>query len=128
MKKLLILLFSILISFNSYGEWLKIHHYDNGDVAYIDLNTIKKHGGYVYFWFMSDYLKPDPNGIMSIQMYVQGDCGVNRYKHLAFLFSKEPMGRNGDPSYTPPDDWHYPSPGTRYKMDVPFDYVCDYVD
>ena len=50
MKKLLILLFSILISFNSYGEWTKITETINGDTFYIDISFIKENGGYVFFW------------------------------------------------------------------------------
>ena len=50
MKKLLILLFSILISFNSYGEWEEVAEGMNGDIYYLDKDSIKKHGGYVYFW------------------------------------------------------------------------------
>ena len=43
MKKLLILLFSILISFNSYGELVEVTESTDGDISYIDKNTIKKH-------------------------------------------------------------------------------------
>ena len=45
MKKLTILLFSILISFNSYGEWTEIAKNTDG-THYIDKDTIKKHEGY----------------------------------------------------------------------------------
>jgi hypothetical protein len=42
MKKLLILLFSLLLSFNSYGEWTKTSEDDDGDAYYIDFQTVKK--------------------------------------------------------------------------------------
>jgi len=42
MKKLLVLLFSILISFNSYGEWTAVSESVDGDIAYIDYENIKK--------------------------------------------------------------------------------------
>jgi hypothetical protein len=71
MKKLLILLFSILISFNSYGEWTKTGT-NSGDSHYLDTGRVKESGGYVYFWTMTDYLKPE-YGDMSNQMYFQGD-------------------------------------------------------
>jgi hypothetical protein len=57
MKQLLTLLFSILISFNSYGQWTKITESD-GDSIYIDFDTIKEQDGYVYWWVLTDYLKP----------------------------------------------------------------------
>ena len=69
MKKLLIFLFSILISFNSYGEWTEVgtgaSPVNNGDTFYIDIDTIKEHNGYVYWWSLSDYLKPIETGAMS---------------------------------------------------------------
>ena len=43
MKKLLLLLFSILISFNSYGEWEEVVESTDGDTYYIDKDTIKTH-------------------------------------------------------------------------------------
>ena len=58
MKKLLILLFSILISFNSYGEWTLITTTDRGDSYFVDLETIKKQKAYVYYWELVDYVIP----------------------------------------------------------------------
>ena len=51
MKKLLLLLFSVIISFNSYGEWTKLVSMDNSSV-FIDLETLKEKDGYVYWWLM----------------------------------------------------------------------------
>jgi hypothetical protein len=126
MKKLLILLFSLLISFHSYGEWEEVVEGENGDIYYLDEDSIKNHGGYVYFWEMRDYLKPTDTGTMSGKMYKQGDCGVNREKHLSFSYYKEPMGRGSGTTMTPSDEWMYPSPGTVRKLIL--DYVCDYIN
>jgi len=123
MKKLLILLFSVLISFNSYGGWKKVIEGGGGDIYYLDEDLIKKHGGYVYFWEMKDYLKPSDNGTMSGKMYKQGDCGVSREKNLSFSYYKEPMGRGSGGTFTPPDKWEYPTPGSIRKLIL--DYVCD---
>jgi len=125
MKKLLVLLFSILISFNSYGEWTKVVENTSGDTSYIDTDTIKNHGGYVYFWEMTDYLKPSDNGTLSGKMYKQGDCGMVRFKDLSFSYYKQPMGRGSGRTLTPPDTWDYPSPGTVSIFIL--DYACDYV-
>ena len=46
MKKLLLLLFSILISFNSYGEWTKVNMDVDSSSYYIDFATVKKIDGY----------------------------------------------------------------------------------
>ncbi len=62
MKKLTILLFSILISFNSYGEWTKVGEDVNGNTHYIDTDTIKDHKGSIYYWVLTDFLKPNEYG------------------------------------------------------------------
>jgi hypothetical protein len=126
MKKLLILLFSILISFNSYGEWKMVSTNVDGNEYYVEIDTVKKHDGYVYFWYLDDYLQPSDYGIMSIQMYLQGDCGANRSKDLTMLFYKKSMGKGEYESYTPPDVWQYPRPGSSFRTVL--DYVCDYFD
>ena len=58
MKKLLILLFSIFISFNSYGEWTQITKDENHvDFYYVDKESIIKNAGYVYYWELADFDK-----------------------------------------------------------------------
>ena len=58
MKKLLLiftLLFSTLMfSTPSYGEWTKVISNKSGDTYYVDFERIRKHGGYVYFWLISN--------------------------------------------------------------------------
>ena len=48
MKKLLKLLFSIMISLNSHGEYIKFGNSIGGSAAYIEIDTIKESNGYVY--------------------------------------------------------------------------------
>ena len=127
MKKLLILLFSLLISFNSYGEWTKSGT-NAGDSHYLDADRIKENGGYVYFWTMTDYLKPE-YGDMSNQMYFQGDCGVMRVKVLSFIFYSQPMGNGtGESSVPLPENagWNYVPPGSIIEDTL--NMVCDYVN
>ena len=126
MKKLLALLFSILISFNSYGEWEKVTKNVSGSTYYIDMDTIKEHNGYVYDWELTDYLKPDGNGIMSAKLYKQSDCGVNREKHLLLVGYEQPMGEGSGKTMTPPDEWVYPTPDS--VGGIMLKYACDYVD
>ncbi|MBT5662761.1 MAG: hypothetical protein HOJ05_03580, partial [Alphaproteobacteria bacterium] len=82
MKKFLIFLFSIIVSFNSYGEWTKITKGVDGDSFYIDLDTIKENDGDVYWWGMADFhLSYKPlnskyrwdKGVVSEKTYFQGD-------------------------------------------------------
>ena len=125
MKKLLILLFSILISFNSYGEWREIVKNTEGDIFYVDLDTVKGHGGYVYFWNWIEYLKPMPSGYIGGIVYFQGDCGAYQQKGLTASYYKNPMLKDQGDSFTPPDEWIYTPPNSTFRYVL--DYVCDYV-
>ena len=125
MKKLLVLLFSILISLNSYGEWKKITENFYGDSYYIDFDSIKARNGYVYYWGLSDYITPN-NGNMSSKIYYQVDCELDKYKFLSGTFYNESMGKGKSETSTPPDDWMYLSPDSAYEVVI--DSVCDYVE
>ena len=126
MKKLLILLFSMLISFNSYGEWTFIGDNVNGTMFYIDLDTIKEsNNGFVYWWDLGDSEKLI-GGTLSAKFYEEGDCAVNRYRPLSYVFYKQRMGKgNGDIDNPQNPEWIYPAPGS-IEIDI-LDFVCDYV-
>ena len=127
MKKLLILLFSILISFNSYGEWTKLGENIDGDSYYIEFDTIKARNGYVYWWSLSDYITPNSSGDdMSAKFYFQGDCGLYRFKYLSGIFYKQSMGMGENKIISPPNDWYYAVPKSAMKSEM--EYVCDYVE
>ena len=123
MKKRLLtftLLFSTLMfSSPSYGEWTKVSKNVHGDSFYVDFERIKKHGGYVYWWSLSDYLEPTKYGDLSDKKYKQGDCNLFRYKELSYSFHQEPMGEgNGDVSepMAALKGWKYPSPNSSAEM------------
>jgi hypothetical protein len=125
MKKLTILLFSILISFSSYGKWMKFVENNTGDTHYLEMNTVKEHGGYVYYWDLIDYLKPSRSGMMSAKVYHQGDCGISRYKALSFFSYKQPMGGGSGKTSPPSPEWRYLSPDSNGG--VKLKWVCDHV-
>jgi hypothetical protein len=116
MKKLLLiftLLFSTLMfSTPSYGEWTKVSKNVSGTTFYVDFERIRKHGGYVYYWTLGDYLKPSKGGDLSARAYYQVDCELFRYKILSDSYYIEPMG-GGEPSATsnePDKNWSYAPP------------------
>ena len=114
MKSLTIFLaltFSVMFSSSSYAGWTEASEGVNGDVFYIDFERIRKVDGYVYYWQLTDYLKPISGGYLSSKIYKQGDCKLFRFKDLSFIFHKEPMGGGtGDTSNNPDKEWNYPSP------------------
>ena len=126
MKKLLILLFSILISFNSYGKWVFYSESVKGNSFYFDSDSVKQHNGYVYFWYLKDYLKPDMDGDMSVKVYLQGDCDVNQYLYLTYIYYNEPMGNGNSTTLVGDTEWTYPPPDTIGASLL--NDACAYVD
>ena len=120
MKNLLLiftLLFtSVFFSSPSYAEWTKVieggANNNNGDTGYVDYEGIRKHDGFVYWWYLNDYLKPDVDGVLSSKVHHQGDCKLFGYKFLSVFTYKKPMGAGTGNLYTPPHKWRYPSPNT----------------
>jgi len=108
------LIFSLTMMFasTSYAEWTKVSKDVEGQTYYVDFARIRKVDGYVYFWRLGDYLKPDKDGDFSEKTYTQGDCKLFRFKYLSGSFHKEPMGVGTGKSVTPPDKWSYPSPNS----------------
>ena len=145
MKKLLILLFSILISFNCfglqrvlvpelnlYGEWTKFFTDEEGEI-FIQKDTIAEKDGFVYWWTLGNLNQPDDeNGMMSFTIYNQGDCNLNRTKGIHVVFYEKPMGMGTsdryfqDDEYISYNEWEYTTPET-ITSDL-LDYVCEYVD
>jgi hypothetical protein len=112
MKKLLLLLFSLMLSFNSYGEWTLTYGWDNGDSAYVDLETIKEINGYVYWWELKNFPSGEFEGNKSVMIYAQGDCEMSRYKTLSMTLFKEAMGQGESTSWDF-NEWEYPRPDTQ---------------
>jgi hypothetical protein len=129
MKKLLLLLISLLLSFNSYGDWTKTSEDTDGDSFYIDFQTIKKlDNGNVIFWGMIDNLEGN-DGFMSSKIFWEGDCNLSRMKVLSLIQYEEPMGEGESESLgagiVELDDimpWRYLPPDTVGYMNL--EEVC----
>jgi len=126
MKKLLLiftLLFStVMFSSPSYSEWTKLSKNQKSDF-YVDFERIRKQGGYVFFWLLSNYYRTDHEGDLSDKAYLESDCKSFRYKNLSNLFHKEPMGKGMVSSTDNPKnpEWNYPPPNT------PIEYIIKQV-
>ena len=106
-----LLLSSAIFSSPSSAAWTEVATNVDGDTFYMDFDRIRKHGGYVYFWELTDSLKPTSTGRLSHKAYFQGDCRLFRSKPLSFSFHKEPMGGGaGEVLNVNDGKWLYPSP------------------
>lgn len=132
MKKLAITIFSMLISFGSYGGWMEFAN--SGDrTYYIDTDKVKKHKEHIYWWVLSDYLIPSnplldySDSSMSSKTYYQGDCAIFRIKQLSYIRYKQPMGVESLGSINLEFGWEYPD-STTTGIGVLLNYACNYVE
>ena len=109
----------------SFAGWTKVSENVDGDTFYVDFERIKKHDGYVYYWYLIDYLKPT-FGDLSAKTYNQGDCKTFRYKWLSMSFHREPMGGGTGKDEKPDKEWRYPPPDT--VIETILKSVCQYAD
>ena len=111
----------------AYADWKWVATNVGGTTAYVDFDRMRTNGGYVYFWQLVDFLKPDEFGYLSDKVYIQGDCEMFRYKYLSFSFYKQPMGEgSGNTDSTPDTEWTYPSPNR--VAETILKKVCDYAE
>jgi len=125
---LLALTFSVMFSSPSFAEWTKVAENVDGDTYYVDFSTIKKNGGYVYYWRVRDYLKPDPFGDLSNKHLYELDCNIPiKERSLSATYHTEPMGK-GPPSATDntTSEWYYWTPNSvgGYRVER----VCAYTN
>ena len=120
LKKLFLLLFSLLLSFSSYGEWTEFLT-DKDEILYIDLENFQERSdGYVYYWMMlSDSSK-------SQKVYVQTDCGFESINVLQIDTHTKKMGGGSVSVSHPEQGWIYAAPDTsNYRV---LKAICEMVD
>ena len=122
MKRIFILsfLFTMIVSpFPSYADWKPVSKsVETGNTFYVDLERIRQSKGYVYFWYLEDYLTKDKYGDLSSTMFMQVDCNLFSLKVLKFHFYKKSMGE-GDADIQDPvkevQSWIYATPKSNYE-------------
>ena len=130
MRKLTLLLTTLIFSVmfspsTSFAGWTEVGENVSGSTYYVDFERIRKDDGYVYYWYLGDYLKPNEYGNFSAKVYIQGDRKKFRYKSLSDSFHKEPMGRgDSETNNTPDKEWRYPSPDS--SIETILKSVCQY--
>jgi hypothetical protein len=116
------LLFTLMFSSTGFAGWTKVGE-SSGGTFYVDFEKIRKVDGYVYYWTLTDNLKPTNTGTLSSKIYHQGDCKLFRYKYLSFSHHKEPMGGGTGKTSNPKNpDWRYPPPNSA--METILKSVC----
>ena len=103
---------------------------DRGDSYFVDLETIKKQKGYVYFWELLDMAIPLMDIAYSSKSYIVTDCNLNlfRYKYLRDIFYSKPMlkGSIVHSSDIPDTEWRYVGPESIGAIELKS--VCDFAN
>ena len=116
MRKLFALplpLVSLMFAAPAHAEGTTLGELSNGEAYYINLERIREHSGSVFYWYLSEYLKPDEYGDFSTKTYNESDTQGFRYRDPSFSFHKAPMGEESEEVIKPDGrhgDWSYPRP------------------
>ena len=127
MKKLLIFfifLFSrILNAFSSDLECEQVLKTNEGNIFFIDKNSINKKGDKIFFIKMHEYSDYNDYGEKSSIIHHEVDCKNLKFKYLTDFYFKLPMGKR-EPSFVGNEesDWIEVKDNTILKVLV--DYVC----
>ena len=107
------LVFTVMFSSTSFADWTKVNEGVSGNTYYVDFERIRKHDGYVYFWMLKDFLKPNKYGSLSVLDYDKADCRLFRYKNIIQHQKSESMGEGTGQTFDTEDvKWTYPPPNT----------------
>ena len=84
MKKL-ILIVLLIFSSPSYADYTQVTETEAGNTVYVDFNRIRQVDGYHYVWRVTNFLTPDEQGYLPLQIYEAVDCR-RRYAVLQYSF------------------------------------------
>ena len=105
-----------------WGDWEFVVKSVKGDKSYYDKDRLRKNGKFLYFWTLTDYLKPFKGNLSQVG-YVQLDCSIFRFKDLRIRTYNKSMGE-GKITYvfTPKNEWRYPKP--KSSGEVLYKEIC----
>ena len=119
MKKLITTLILLVMFISpSYAKWEEVAKGENEDTFYVDFDRVRIVNGYVYFWILTDRLKPDSYGDLSFKGEMKVDCKLFRFRFLSFNAYSQPMGKGKySVSNSRPDtEWRYPEPNSSLQI------------
>ena len=114
MKKFLTILL-LLFATPSFADWDLVATAEDDSVSnYIDLDQIRKEGGFVHFWELMDLKKPDQDGDLSYVTFIMGDCESFQLMNLTMYYYKKNMGEGKSSGRGETTEWVSPEADTLY--------------
>ena len=115
---------SIVIGFPSYAEWKYLIKTSRGDSHYIDFNSLKREGDYIYFWSLRDYAKMDKWGDLSSKKYLKVDCKNFKFKFLSDSYHNRQMGKGLPVTVSTKPDKNWTNINSNSVIAFVFQTVC----
>tara|TARA_A100001015_G_C14993486_1_gene715093 strand:- start:986 stop:1333 length:348 start_codon:yes stop_codon:yes gene_type:complete len=113
----------MLLSINSFAfKWIKVAENELGKY-YVDVDSIKKENGVVYYSDLIDYLQPFNDDYSAISKY-KVNCEDEKQTWLNLTTYNQSMGKGIINSKSNPDETIYPKSKTIYFFIIK--YVCNY--
>ena len=117
-----------MFSTTSFAEWKSMNIKNDINTKYYLNEKIRKHGGFIYAWILSDLVKPDKFGNLSYKSYWQVDCKVPRIKNFQEFHYAEQMGKGSVAHiWNSPDKnplWTYiPPDSAAFSV---LEFICSY--
>ncbi len=94
MKKLTVLILTLLISYSSYGKWQEITKDTKDIVYYINPDSITRFDDSFTIKVLKDFPKPQPYGYRSIVTSTRGNCKAYTLRYEKASYHQSPMGRH----------------------------------
>ncbi len=114
-NKLLLLIFSLTLSFNSYGDWTSVLPGNNSSL-YIDFETLEEREGFIYWRYMDSWADG------SAKSSAQGDCNLRGFKVNKRVNFSLPMGEGEGIENNMVSSWEYYEPNTGYE--ILLNFIC----
>lgn len=106
------------VASGAHAAWERITDVGDGEaVFYIDRATLQRKGPVVKVWELQDLKNATPQGILSIKLLLEFDCGERRSRVVQGASYSANMAK-GKPLETDktPADWTYNAPGTAADL------------
>mgnify|MGYP001164848232 FL=1 len=116
MKKILLLLITLLIYSNAYADWTKVLPGNNASL-FIDFDTLIEKDGFIYWWYLDSW------GKGSEKTYAQGDCNLKGFRVVKRIRYSFPMGEGEGVERNINGAWEYYQPNTGFE--ILLNFICD---
>lgn len=124
MKKLL-LLYLLCISINGLAfNWKPIIKNQGGDIIYVDVDNIKTHDDFVYYWQLMDYLEPNKSLHYSAISKFKANCIKKKIIYLSIAFYEKQMGKGKKMLELSPNNVIIPPKKSAAEYTLKF--ICNY--